>query len=263
MTAQAHRAGFALPSLARVNPLAKIAAALPAMAALVLANDPVRPALLLAITLLVLTLFGHRGPVTTLVILAACPILVGILSLSFGAWISTSTGGVVLVTLGPYAFSTGMWLSGLTTALRLVAIGALSLIAGLTTTGDELVRAITQQLRLPYRIAWAGVTALRFVPRLHLERELIHSARRVRGSASSGPLGQVRERVTAILPLMISAIRHAERVGQAMDSRAFGAFTARTERQRSIWSRADTAFVLAGWALSGAALLAPAWLAWA
>ena len=43
------------------------------------------------------------------------------------------------------------------------------------------------------------------------------------------------------IPLLASAIRHAERVALAMDARAFGAHPTRTERTLSRWRARDTA----------------------
>ena len=49
------------------------------------------------------------------------------------------------------------------------------------------------------------------------------------------------------IPLLASAIRHAERVALAMDARAFGAHDTRTERVLSRWRARDTVFVAAFW----------------
>jgi energy-coupling factor transport system permease protein len=48
---------------------------------------------------------------------------------------------------------------GFATGLRLAAIVALALIAGLTTTGPDLVRASVQQLRVPYRVGYTALAA--------------------------------------------------------------------------------------------------------
>lgn len=245
--------------LHRLNPLAKIAAAAPGMIALVVLRDPLRAATLLVLALAVIAI-GARLPAKRMVgVLVAPPIAVLAFSFSFGLWSVTEAPGTVLFALGPYQFSTSMWLAGLTTALRLVAIVALSLIAGLTMTGNDLARALVQQCRLPYRFAWAGIAAIRFVPRLRVEREIIRAARRVRGIApDGGVLARLRERFGFALPLMVSSIRHAERVGLAMDSRGFGAYPTRTERSEMRWLPADTIFVVASWAVTVAVLSAPA-----
>ncbi|MCR2446348.1 energy-coupling factor transporter transmembrane protein EcfT, partial [Salmonella enterica] len=83
-------------------------------------------------------------------------------------------------------------------------------------TGSEFVRALVQQARLPYRIAYAALAAIRFVPRLRTELDTIRSAHRVRGVASGrGPLAHTRRRLGYTVPLLAGSIRHAERVALA------------------------------------------------
>ena len=133
--------------------------------------------------------------------------------------------------IGDWRFTLAAYLVGLATALRIAAILMLSLIAGLTTTGPELVRALVQNLRVPYRIGYTALAALRFVPRFGHELEVIRAAHRVRGTdGGRGPFAAVRRAVGYAIPLLASAIRHAERVALAMDARAFGAHPTRTER---------------------------------
>ena len=57
------------------------------------------------------------------------------------------------------------------------------------------------------------------------------------------------------MPLLAGAIRHAERVALAMDSRAFGAYPDRTERRLVPFRARDVVFIAAFW-LASAALFA-------
>ena len=113
-----------------------------------------------------------------------------------------------------------------------------------------------QNLRVPYRIGYTALAALRFVPRFRHELEVIRAAHRVRGTdggrRSRSPRCAARSGIA--IPLLASAIRHAERVALAMDARAFGAHPTRTERAVSRWRARDTVFVAAvlgriGWDL--------------
>ncbi len=61
------------------------------------------------------------------------------------------------------------------------------------------------------------------------------------------PIAAVRRGIGYSIPLLASAIRHAERVALAMDARAFGAHATRTERVLSRWRVRDTVFVVAFW----------------
>jgi len=205
---------------------------------------------------LVLVLVGARlSGRAVAVLLVGLPVGVLLLGVSLGVWVDPAridtTGAaasVVLVEVGDWRFTLAAYLVGLATALRIAAILMLSLIAGLTTTGPELVRALVQNLRVPYRIGYTALAALRFVPRFGHELEVIRAAHRVRGTdGGRGPLAAVRRTISYAIPLLASAIRHAERVALAMDARAFGAHPTRTERTISRWRTRDNLFVAAFW----------------
>jgi len=205
----------------------------------------------------VLLLVGAQLRARTVALLViGLPVLIGVLGLSFGVWVDpsridagSSAASVVLLEVGEWRLTLAAYLVGLATALRIAALLMLSLIAGLTTGGPELVRALVQNLRVPYRIGYTALAALRFVPRFGHELEVIRAAHRVRGTDHGrGPIAAVRRTLSLAIPLLASAIRHAERVALAMDARAFGAHPTRTERTLSRWRARDTAFVLLFWA---------------
>jgi len=243
-----------------LNPIAKLAGPLPVMVALLFTRGVAIP---LAFTVLALglVLLGARlSGRAVAVLLIATPVGVALLGLTLGLWVDPSrvdptsaAASVVLIEVGDWRFTLGAYLIGLATALRIAAILMLSLIAGLTTTGPELVRATVQNLRVPYRVGYTTLAALRFVPRFRHELEVIRAAHRVRGTdRGHGPVAAVRRTVGYAIPLLASAIRHAERVALAMDARAFGAHATRTERTISRWRVRDTLFVVLFWAASAA-----------
>lgn len=248
-----------------LNPIAKIAAPLPAIIGLLFTRGLAIP-LAFAVLGLVLLLVGARlsGRVVA-VLLIATPVGVALLGLSLGLWVDPArvdTAGpaasVVLIEVGDWTFTLGAYLIGVATALRIAAILMLTLIAGLTTTGPELVRALVQNLRVPYRVGYTALAALRFVPRFGHELEVIRAAHRVRGAdRGRGPIAALRRATGYAIPLLASAIRHAERVALAMDARAFGAHPTRTERTVSRWRARDTVFVVA-FQLASAAIFAVA-----
>ena len=203
-----------------------------------------------------LLLVGARlTPRGTLALVLGTPIAVLVFGVTFGVWVDPSrideasaAASVVLVQVGEWQFTLAAYLVGLATSLRLAALLLLSLIAGLTSTGPEFVRAMVQNLRVPYRIGYTALAALRFVPRFGHELEVIRAAHRVRGTDTRrGPIAAVRRGIGYSIPLLASAIRHAERVALAMDARAFGAHDTRTERVLSRWRARDTVFVAAFW----------------
>ncbi|WP_248305525.1 energy-coupling factor transporter transmembrane component T [Agromyces sp. H66] len=246
--------------LHRLNPLGKLAAPLPAMILIVFTRDLATP-LAFAVLALVLLFVGARLPAPTVAALVVgTPVGVAILGVTFGVWVDASrldgasaAASVVLIEVGDWRFTLAAYLVGLTTALRVAAIVLLSLIAGLTTTGPELVRALVQNLRVPYRLGYTALAALRFVPRFRHELDVIRAAHRVRGiDTGRGPVAAVRRSISYAVPLLASAIRHAERVALAMEARAFGAHDTRTERIASRWRPRDSAFVALFWLVTAA-----------
>ena len=239
-----------------LNPLAKVAAPLPAMVALIFTRGIAIPTALILLALVLLLVGAQLRARTVALLVIGLPVLIGVLGLSFGVWVDPSridagspAASVVLLEVGEWRLTLAAYLVGLATALRIAALLMLSLIAGLTTGGPELVRALVQNLRVPYRIGYTALAALRFVPRFGHELEVIRAAHRVRGTDHGrGPIAAVRRTLSLAIPLLASAIRHAERVALAMDARAFGAHPTRTERTLSRWRARDTAFVLLFWA---------------
>ena len=244
--------------LHRLNPLAKLAAPLPAMVLLIIARDVATPVFFFLLGLVLLLIGAHLRPRVLLLVLVALPALAALLSLSFGLWADSSKlpDSTVLLRVGDYRFTTAAWMLGLATSTRLTAIVSLSLFAGLTSTGPDLVRAMVQQLRVPYRIGYTALAAFRFVPRFGHELEVIRAAHRVRGMAGGrGPLAGLRRYLGYVVPLLAGAIRHAERVALAMDSRAFGAHPQRTERYVVPFRARDGIFIVLFWAVTAAAFI--------
>lgn len=241
--------------LHRLNPLALLAATLPAIIALVVIRELSAP-LVLFILATLLTLVGAHVPAQSRLLVFGLPaVFVLVTSITFGIWAAPErvAGTPVLLQLGDYRYHLGSWLLGLGTSLRLGAIFALALVPGVASTGPDLVRAMVQQLRVPYRIGWTAFAAFRFVPRFGHELAGIRAAHRVRGMAGGrGPIAGLRRWTGYIVPLLAGAIRHAERVALAMDSRAFGAHRERTERYPVPLRLRDVVFVLLFWAATAA-----------
>ena len=217
--------------LERIDPLAKLAAVVPALIGLVFTRDILTPAAFLALAYVTLLAAAPWTRRLALWLCVTLPVIVLAIGAGFTLWSDPPTGAA--------------------TGLRLAALLAIALVPGLTTDGPDFVRAVVQHLRVPYRIGYAALAAYRFVPRLRHELAVIHAAHRVRGSGGTW----FSRTATSLVPLLASGIRHAERVALAMDSRAFGASPVRTERRILRWRARDTATVALGW-LATAALFA-------
>ncbi|WP_394280127.1 energy-coupling factor transporter transmembrane component T [Microbacterium sp.] len=245
--------------LVGLSPLAKLAGPVPAMLVLVFTRDIVTPLVFVGLAYLLLLVGAPLTRKVGLLLGLALPLGAVVVGLGLSLWVDPTRvdGTPALLTIGAWTLHLGALEIGLATGVRVAAILALGLIAGLTTTGAELVRASVQQLRVPYRIGYTALAAFRFVPRFAYELEVIRQAHRVRGAhGGRGPFAAIARWWGYVVPLLAGAIRHAERVALAMDSRAFGAHPARTERTVVPWRRRDTIFVAVCWAASAAILIA-------
>lgn len=241
-----------------INPLAKIAGPLPAMIVAVLAQDLETPTLLILIAAVTLLLGLRWQWLTLLSLTLALPLFLLVFSVSFAAWTNPAltVGSPLVLAFGPFQLTEVAAHTGMATALRLAAIFGLAMILGLSSSGADLIRASIQQLRVPYRIGYTALAAFRFVPRFGHELEIIRGAHRVRGMhPGRGPVASTRRALGYVIPLLAGAIRHAERVSRAMESRAFGASDTRTERHLVPFRARDWSFMLGYWVLTAAVVI--------
>ena len=130
------------------------------------------------------------------------------------------------------------------------ALVALVLVSGVSTDPEALIRTLTTTFHMPYRLGAAGIASISFITRFQDDFMLLRTARALRGVGDRwGPLAPVVRWIGSILPLMILAIQHAERVALSMDSRAFGAHRRRTEMTNEPWRARDWGVVVLTWAL--------------
>ena len=130
------------------------------------------------------------------------------------------------------------------------ALVALVLVSGVSTDPEALIRTLTTTFHMPYRLGAAGIASIAFITRFQDDFVLLRTARALRGVGDRwGPLAPVVRWIGSILPLMILAIQHAERVALSMDSRAFGAHQRRTEMTDEPWRARDWGVVVLTWAL--------------
>ncbi|RLE48142.1 MAG: hypothetical protein DRJ31_07785 [Candidatus Methanomethylicota archaeon] len=120
------------------------------------------------------------------------------------------------------SLSTAMMLRFLT----LVSVFALFF---LTTSPDDFAQSMIQ-LKLPYDYALTFTMAMRFVPMLARETQLIIDAQKSRGLEleKGNFIQRIRNYIPILIPLIISSFKRAEMIADAMESRAFGASKQRT-----------------------------------
>jgi energy-coupling factor transport system permease protein len=230
--------------LHRRNPALKLLSALVMMAAAVLAFDPWTPLALLVVGLAALTIAG-RVPLRA----AARPLLVFLVLGALGllganAFFYRPVGGHVPSALwqaGPLRLTAAGLRVGISLTLRMLAIAVVSIAFVATTPPTDLVLSLVQNARFPYRLGYGILVAYRFLPMWRTEMGVIRAAHRIRGVGRQR--GQAWRRYA--VPLLAGAIRKAERVATAMDSKAFGAARSRTYFRRMRVTAADWAMLAA------------------
>ena len=114
-------------------------------------------------------------------------------------------------------------------ALRFLVLVESFSVFFLTTSPDHLSLAL-EQSRVPYEFTFAFTTAVRFVPVLAEEAQTIMDAQKARGLEleRGNFLKRVRNYIPILIPLIVSAIRRSLELAEAMESRAWGATSKRT-----------------------------------
>jgi energy-coupling factor transport system permease protein len=231
--------------LAGVNPLARIGAAGFLMIGLFLAVDLVTPLVVLAVIVVAVPLSGVR---LRLILARAWPILlaatlVGLLN----ALLGEPRGGVVAA-IGPVVLRGGSLAAGLALGLRILGIAMAGVVALATIDPTDLADALMQQLHVSPRFAVGALAAVRLMPALAEEWQLLALARRARGLSASSPIAWLRLGLGRLMALLVGAIRRATRLALAMEARGLGSNPRRSVARPQHFGGRD-------WMLLGAAIV--------
>lgn len=165
----------------------------------------------------------------------------------------------VLWRIGPLRVAAEGIETGLALTARALCFGASSLFFVTTTAPGDFILSLIHQFRLSPRVAYGILAAYRFLPLLETELTQIRAAHRLRGvGEGQGMAGKVQQIHRYTIPLLASAIRKADRVSLAMESRGFGGTHARSYYRVLRTDATD-------WLLACAAILALAailWVSW-
>lgn len=217
----------------RLDPRAKVLAALVVMVTVFFMRTPQQLALGYAATAAVIAL--ARVPARS-VWRSVRPLLVVLAFLSvFNLLVTTS--GTVLASLGPLRITTdGVWFAVLYTLRLAVAVVFCALVL-LTTTPTQLADAFDAALSplsrigLPgHEIAMVFSLMLRFIPTLGDDTSAIMDAQTSRGGAvgEGSPARRVRSIGPVIVALLASSMRHANNLARALDARCYEGGVGRT-----------------------------------
>lgn len=243
-----------LPGLAGVlafDPLAPFAAAVPAMLVAPSLNTPYAALWVCAFSLPALVIVNpRRGLVTAIAITAFCGTLA--LSMSHSVPVEKVGESAQVLSLWGASITANQLYYGDKLGAKVAAVLSLALLTGLLATPQDLMRALVQHLRFPYRVPYAGIAALSFMDHFREQHRIIQEAHSLRGGRFQFPLIAAPIRwITSLPALTASAVRHAERVSISMDSRAFAAFPTRTEPRILRWRWRDTALICVGFLAAG------------
>lgn len=159
-------------------------------------------------------------------------------------------GGTPLFSFWIFNISTMGLLNGIFIFMRFVLITVMSTVLTLTTEALELADAIEffltplKRLNFPVHEMTLMLTlAMRFVPTMVDEAEVIMNAQRSRGvSFEEGTLmDRIRNFVPLLLPLFISSYDRAPQLATAMEARGYhSGIKERTKYRELIWKTADS-----------------------
>ena len=224
-----------------MNPSIKLLALVLIALALTFVFDPVTPAVLFIVILIVGRLAGglsFRSQLQPLMVFVAAGV------------------AKALAHIGPVKITGVALNAGGSLWLRLLCFALLSLIFVKTTEPQDLILSLIHQLHLNFRVAYGTMVGYRMLPAFQSDLQTIRAAQRARGVQDKRGLVHwwARMRRYAI-PLLAGAVRKASRVAVAMDARAFGALPGRTYRRRMTVGRGDLLFLAAAVSVTAAVIV--------
>jgi len=107
-------------------------------------------------------------------------------------------------------------------ALKLLALGTISTALFVAVPADELADAFTL-LHLPPAFSFILIGGLRYAPALTEQWAVLVDARRARGARIPRGIRALRAYASLIVPAVVRALRTADAMAEAMESRGFGA----------------------------------------
>lgn len=251
-------------ALHRLDPRLKMAAALGLMVLPFTAHSPASYGLL-AVLMGGLAVMARAPLVPLLRTLSA----VFWLGLFMFAYYLFATPGRPLLAVGDLAMTDAGLLAGGVQVFRLCLLVVVSALLTYTTSPGQLAHGLETllspltRLGFPVRDVTLVLTiALRFVPTVLNELETITRAQEARGLdvRSGGPWQRIRGTVPVFVPMVLAAMRRAEDLAAAMDTRAFRSTARPTRLTQLSLGRAELLAAVAMLAVGLAILGLERWL---
>lgn len=212
--------------LHRMDPRVKIVAvATLSLLALILSH--LAYLLILAAVMVILILLGRANFKKTML---AFSYVFRVMVLIVVLWpLFNQVGTPVLFETGPVRITEPGILAGIATSVRIFCLASAWYVLMFTTSQRDLVRGLVKMgLRFDFGLSLA--MALRFLPTFRAIVESIKDAQRARGlELDKGNLRRrVKDYVAILVPTVITALKMADTLSLALQSRAYGARTDRT-----------------------------------
>lgn len=154
------------------------------------------------------------------------------------------SGGEIVFSFWWFEVTSDSVMVAISLALRSLCFTALSFMFILTTNSTKFMLSLMQQLKLPPKLTYGILAGYRFLPTFRHELEILRQAHRIRGLGK--PKG-IKERLLQVrrylIPLMANAIRKAERVAIAMESKGFTGSPDRTHYYKITVEKKDWIFL--------------------
>jgi energy-coupling factor transport system permease protein len=237
--------------LHRRDPRVKLLALLGLFVVALVINSPLRFLLLIASLVLFLTLGGALRNLGKMM-----PLLLLLFLSSSVLWTLFTRGERILYRWGGLQISAEGLVHGISMGLRLDTLVMAGLLFLSTTSIEEFTWSLSR-LGVPFPIAFALSTAFRLVPTFLGTGATVVEAQKSRGLDLEGGhvIARVRKHIPLLIPIFVSAMRSADLLAMALESKGFGAHRRRTFYLESRLRPADYALVV------GVALvLAVAWV---
>ena len=180
----AEERGPGLAAPLALDPLSPFAAIMPIVVAIAIMTTPIPALWTLGAALVLLVLADlRRGPLLAAAVLALAALIGALLALSTPVE-RVGASPVVADVLGA-DLQRNQVLAGARLGGKLGAALSLFLLTGLLAGPQDLLRAMVAHLRVPYRVAYAGVAALGFRERFAIEYRVIREAHDLRGTRAA------------------------------------------------------------------------------
>lgn len=224
----------------RVNPVAKLGAALLLAGCIILTVDWVSAGTALLLELVAFTFLGipaRQFWFRTLPVWVAAP-LTGFTILLYGR-----PSGTIYFEWLAVRISEGSIDLAVATLLRVLAIGLPAVVLFITVDATDLADGLSQVWHLPARFVLGALAAFRLVGLFLEDWRFLELARRARGVGDTGRIRRIPGQVFALLVL---AIRRGSKLAVAMEARGFGGTARRTWARDSRFGWREWVVLIAG-----------------